>query len=152
MKLVKSPTLVLALILTVLIGYFEPANAAKTQIKGSGATASYVALNSTTALCPFWPNPISPTASLTAIGLYDLTGGTIQSVGGGKVYGVSVLATGQSFPLSVVENNAYFEPSVYSSLTGTTLSLPSLPDGNYVLTITDAASHVYTTKLTITSK
>ena len=61
MKQVK-PSLIFAFMMCVLIGYFEPANAAKSLILApSGATTAYVAMNSTTRLCPFWQNPIAPT-------------------------------------------------------------------------------------------
>jgi hypothetical protein len=149
MKQVK-PTVLFAFMLCVLIGYFEPANAARL-IAPPAATTAYVAMNSTTNVCPFWPNPIAPTSSLTAISFEVVTGGTIQAAGG-KPSSVSVIAYNQPFPLGVVENNAYFVPDLYPSLTGTTLALPSLADGNYVLTINTQSGHVYTTKLTILSK
>ncbi len=150
MKQVKFSVLV-SVMLCVLIGYFEPANAAKTILLAPAASSSYVAMNTTTGICPFWPNPISPTASLTAISLEIVTGGVIQTPGG-KPYAVSVSAYNQPFPLGVVENNAYFVPDQYNYLTGTTLGLPSLPDGNYVLTINTKSGNVYTTKLSISSK
>jgi hypothetical protein len=144
-----------ALVLCVLVGYFEPANATvvKSVMIRAAATNSYVALNSTTNICPFWPNPISPSATLTAISANEVPAtASIQLASGGTPYAVSVLAYDQPFPLSTVENNAYFEPALYPYLTGTTLGLPSLPDGIYILTIKTNASKTYTTKITISSK
>jgi len=151
MKQVK-PSVLIALMLSVLIGYFEPANAATSLlIAPPPATSAYVAMNSTTQLCPFWPNPIAPTASLTAISDQVITSASIQPAGGGNASVVSVLAYDQPFPLSVVENNNYFVPIIWPSLTGTTLGLPSLSDGTYVLTI-KTQNGAYTTKLSISSK
>ena len=151
MKQVKP--FVLFAMLCVLIGYFEPANAAKismTMKAPSGATAAYTALNSTTTLCPFWPNPIAPTATLTAISYETISSASIASTGGS--WPVSIIATNQPFPLSVVENNAYFVPDLWPVLTGTTLGLPTLADGNYTLSVKMTNGKVYTTKLSISSK
>jgi hypothetical protein len=154
MKQVK-PSVLLALMLCVLIGYFEPANAAKFSksvvMKAPVATIAYTALNSTTTVCPFWPNPIAPTSSLTAISYEVIVSASIQSTGSGP-YAVSILAYDQPFPLGVVENNAYFEPALWPHLTGTTLGLPALADGNYVLTVKTSNGKAYTTKLSISSK
>jgi hypothetical protein len=153
MKQVK--TSVLFAMLCVLIGYFEPANAAKisksmTMKAPSAATAAYTALNSTTTLCPFWPNPIAPTATLTAVSYETITSATVSSTGGS--WPVSVIAYNQPFPLEVVENNAYFVPDLWPLLTGTTLGLPALTDGNYTLTVKTSNGKTYTTKLSISSK
>ena len=148
MKQVK-PSVIVALMLCILIGYFEPANAAK--LLAPSGDPAYMALNTTTVSCPFWPNPFSPTSVVTAISTEDISGGIIQNTDG-KVFSVSVIATGQSFPLGVVQNNNYFVPDVYDNLTGTTLSIPSLPDGNYVLTVYTKSGNTYTSKIAISSK
>ena len=157
MKQVKFSVL-MSIMLCVLIGYFEPANATKVSktmtMKTVGATTAYAALNSTTALCPLWPNPIAPGATLTAISLNTeiITGGSLQSVVENNQYFVPIIAFNQTFPLSVVENNQYFVPDFYNSLTGTSMAIPYVADGNYVLTISTKSGNKYTMKLTISSK
>jgi hypothetical protein len=149
MKQVKT-SLFFAFVLCVLIGYFEPANAAKSLlIAPPSGTSSYVAMNTTSGICPFWPNPISYTSSLTAISLEYITSASITT-SGGKPSAVSVLAYGQPFPLGVVELNQYFVPDQYNNLTGTTLGLPSLPAGNYILTVNTKSGNAYITRITIT--
>ena len=144
-----TPSVLFALVLTVLIGYFEPANAAKNLLVAPPASSnSYVALNTTTGVCPFWPNPISSPSVLTAVSDEVVLGGTLQLVGGGSTP-VSVIAYDQPFPLSTIENNQYFVPKLWPSLTGTTMSIPSVAPGNYILTFKTQSGNVYTTKLTI---
>jgi hypothetical protein len=148
MKQVK-PSVLFALVLTVLIGYFEPANAAKNLLVAPPASSnSYVTLNTTTGVCPFWPNPTTSPSILTAISDEVIIEGSIQLVGGGSSP-VSVIAYDQPFPLSVVENNQYFVPKLWPILTGTTMSIPSVAPGNYILTIKTESGNVYTTKLTL---
>jgi hypothetical protein len=148
-----SPSVVFSLILCVLIGYFEPANAAKSLLIAPPlptVTNCYVAMNSTTATCPFWPNPISSGSSFTAISYNEvITGGSIQAAGGSP-YPVSVIATDQPFPMNVVETNQYFPVDEYPYLTGTTISVPALAVGSYVLIIKTQSGDTYTTKVTIT--
>lgn len=144
-----KPTLLFAFMLCVLIGYFEPANAAKSLV--AAGDPAYVALNSTTSSCPFWPNPISPASTLTAIGTADVT--SISLTGGdGKVYPGSVVETNQWFPVDVVETNQWFPVDIIKSLTGTLLSLPAVPDGGYIVTLKTTGGYVYFTKVNISSK
>jgi hypothetical protein len=148
MKQVK-PSVLFALVLTVLIGYFEPANAAKNLLVPTpGGSTSYVALNTTTGVCPFWPNPITAPSILTAVSDEVIIGATLQQVGGGSTP-VSVIAYDQPFPLSTIENNYYFVPGLWPVLTGTTLAIPAVAEGNYILTFKTQSGNVYTTKLTI---
>ena len=149
MKQVK-PSVLFALLLTVLIGYFEPANAAKNLLVPTpGSTTSYVALNTTTGVCPFWPNPITAPSILTAVSDEVIIGGSLQPAGGGSPYAVSVIAYDQPFPLGTIENNAYFVESLWPLLTGTTFSIPTVASGNYILTFKAQSGNVYTTKITI---
>jgi len=150
MKQVK-PSVLFTLILCVLIGYFEPANAAKAFVAAE-PTTGYVAMNSTTSYCPFWPNPVAPGAVITTIGIDVPTSGYMVNTSTGTKYGISITAYNQPFPLGVVETNNYFPVDEYSSLTGTTLNIPSVPDGNYILTINCADGNVFNTKVSFSSK
>lgn len=203
-----KPSVLVAFMLCVLIGYFEPANA---QTSKSG----YVALSTPFNVCPLWPNPIAPGGTLTAISFENVTSGILVNLTDGTQYPSSVIATNTSFPLSTVEGNAYFvvdilnnpngtpaitpdgkylmpilpvdttsgdtstvegnnyfvpiiktvqsDPTAvlidgtyfapaFALLTGTTLSVPSAPDGNYVFVILTKSGYKFTTNITISSK
>jgi hypothetical protein len=148
MKQVKHSVL-FSVMLCVLIGYFEPANAAKI-MKASEPTVAYVALNSTVNYCPFWPNPVAPGASITAIAIGKPTGGFLVSISGDNKYSVTIGSYGQPWPLGVVENNQYFVPDQIDSLSGTTLTMPVVPTGDYYLTVNCANGNAYTSKVTFT--
>jgi hypothetical protein len=203
-----KPSVLVALMLCVLIGYFEPANA-------QSSKSGYVALSTPFDVCPVWPNPIAPGGTLTAISFENVTSGILVSMTNGKQYPSSVIAYNTSFPLSTVEGNNYFvvdvlnnpdgSPSVvnygsylmpvlptdtisgdsstvegnnyfvpiiktYSSdpngvevdgayyapdftlLTGTTLSIPAVPDDYYSLVIVTKSGYKFTTNITVSSK
>jgi hypothetical protein len=159
MKQVRFSVLFVSM-LCVLIGYFEPANAAsvnKSITKNFYSDGNaYAILNTTTGACPFYPNPISPNQPI--IGVSDasdpISSASIIYIGGGDA---STVEGNQQFPMTVEGNTqfpidnvqAFFASSI--TLTATTFSFPTLSAGNYVLTVTTKSGNTYTTKITVST-
>ena len=156
MKQFKFSVLFVSMI-CILIGYFEPANAAvinkSITKKFSTSSPAYAILNTTSTGCPFFPNPISPDQSIVAIhgGGEAVVFASVTYVGGGP----STVENNTQFE-PVVENNTQFEPKVAdgyfpdgTTLTAARLTFSSLPLGNYVLTIKTESGNLYTTKFTV---
>lgn len=102
-----------AIMLCVLIGYFEPANAQTSLATLSSPTAN-VFLFSTIKNCHFWPNPVGQGATVNAYSDDVPTGGYLTSTLQGGQYAISVISAGQPLPTGEVENNYWFQPIVAS--------------------------------------
>lgn len=152
-------TVLFVSMLCILIGYFEPANAAvinksMTKMLTSSGDA-YAILNTTSSACPFYPNPISPDQSImTASDASDPIANTyVTYIGGGEAgtienlqYFPQTIETLQYLPLEINKN---FPDG--TTVIGTRYIFSTLPVGNYVLTVTTKSGVTYNSKFTVAS-
>lgn len=103
-----------ALVLCVLIGYFEPANAQ------NGSDAAALMYNSAVNN-PFFPNPLTGGSVISVISADQPVNGFLVSSTDGSQWPLQIIATNQPL-VSTVENNAQFEPIIDSINTADSLA------------------------------
>ena len=155
MKQFKFSVLFVSMI-CILIGYFEPANAAviskSITKKFNISSPAYAILNTTSDVCPFFPNPISPNQAILTVSASgnSVVSATVTYTGGGIIESnpqlEPIIESNPQFPIDGMKG--YFTEG--ATLIGSSITFKGpIPVGNYVMIVKTSNGSLYTVKFSV---